>query len=52
MTQGELSIATGIAGKNLSRFLGYDEFKGICSKDGMIAATGKVENQADRIEIV
>lgn len=30
MTQNELSIATGISRKNLSRFLSYDEFKGIC----------------------
>jgi len=29
-TQGELSILTGISNRNLSRFLGYDEFKGIC----------------------
>lgn len=28
-TKGELSIATGIVNKNLSRFLEYDEFKGI-----------------------
>ena len=30
VTQNELSIATGISNKNLSRFLGYDEFKGVC----------------------
>lgn len=40
VTQGELAIATGISNKNLSRFLGYDEFKGVCINENIIAASG------------
>ena len=29
ISQNELAAATGILNKNLNRFLGYDEFKGI-----------------------
>ncbi len=43
MTQGELSIATGITNKNLTRFLGYDEFKGVCLNEQAIAASGKAQ---------
>ena len=45
MTQGELSIATGITNKNLSRFLGYEEFKGFVS----IPASGEIEGQGGEI---
>ncbi len=45
ITQGELSIATGISNKNLARFLGYDEFKGICIGEEVCAASGKAEEQ-------
>ena len=43
ITQGELSIATGISNKNLSRFLNYDEFKGVCVEQKSIAASGKAQ---------
>ncbi len=43
MTQGELAIATGITNKNLGRFLGYDEFKGLFEEKKAVAASGKVE---------
>ncbi len=41
LTQGELAIATGITNKNLSRFLGYDEFKGVCLEEKAIPASGE-----------
>ncbi len=39
ITQNELSVATGISNKNLSRFLNYDEFKDICVEQKSIAAS-------------
>lgn len=45
MTQGELAIATGISNKNLARFLGYDEFKGVCNNEGIIAASSGIAEQ-------
>lgn len=33
ISQSELSIATGISNKNLTRFLEYDEFKGVLTGD-------------------
>lgn len=41
LTQGEISVATGITNKNLVRFLGYDEFKGIGIIKKAVAASGK-----------
>lgn len=38
----ELAAATGISNKNLSRFLNYDEFKGLNFKVESIAASGKL----------
>ena len=53
LTQGELSIATGISNKNLSRFLGYDEFKGIVNAKGTIAASGEINQEKEElIELV
>lgn len=52
ITQGELSIATGISNRNLARFLGYDEFKGICNKEGVIAASSQNAGQDGAIELV
>ena len=49
MTQGELSVATGITNKNLARFLGYDEFKGVCVPKEAVAA-GK--EQEENVELV
>lgn len=43
VTQGELAVATGISNKNLARFLGYDEFKGVCADEAdSIVASGKI----------
>lgn len=57
MTQNELSIATGISKKNLSRFLGYDEFKGVCINEeaggiGEIAAGGEAQEGNGVVELV
>lgn len=52
ITQGELSVATGISNKNLSRFLGYDEFKGICNQEGFIAASSEMVGQEGVAELV
>lgn len=49
-TQGELSIATGISNKNLSRFLAYEEFKGVCAPKKAVAASGKNEEIDEIIE--
>lgn len=51
ITQGELAIATGITDKNLARFLGYDEFKGICVNEETIAA-GQPQAQEGITELV
>ncbi len=51
-TQGELAIATGITDKNLTRFLGYDEFKGICQAEKAIPAGGGIEGQEGVTELV
>ena len=40
-TKGELSIASGISNKNLTRFLAYDEFKGVCDTINKDITTGK-----------
>ena len=45
LTQGEIAVATGISSKNLSRFLGYDEFKGLCTSKKTIAASGKGQEE-------
>jgi len=43
IAQGELSIATGITNKNLARFLGYEEFKGVCMNNQNVATDeGKI----------
>lgn len=52
LTQRELAIATGITNKNLSRFLGYDEFKGVCIDEKNVAASGKIEEQEGIAELV
>lgn len=52
MTQGELAIATGITDKNLTRFLKYDEFQGICINEPTIAASNSLQNEAQNPEIV
>ena len=44
INQGELAIATGISNRNLSRFLGYDEFRGIFSEKSKEKA-GKVKEE-------
>lgn len=49
LTQGEIAIATGITNKNLSRFLGHEEFKDIYNGNG-IPASGDVNGQGDVIE--
>ena len=46
LTQGELAIATGITNKNLTRFLGYEEFKGVCAEQNIIAASGKIQEES------
>ena len=48
ITQGELAVATGISNKNLTRFLGYDEFKGVCVNEKTVAVGGE-EGQGDVI---
>lgn len=45
LTQGELAIAIGITDKNLVRFLGYDEFKGIEIGKKAVAANGKGQGE-------
>ena len=40
MTQGELAIVARITNKNLERFLGYEEFQGVCLGQKTIAASG------------
>ena len=42
----ELAIATGITNKNLTRFLGYEEFKGVCAEQNIIAASGKIQEES------
>ena len=49
VTQGELSVATGISNKNLSRFLRYDEFKGVCVEEKAIPATGEIGGIGEEI---
>lgn len=44
ITQGELSVATGISNKNLARFLAYDEFKGICVEQKSVAASSQEQS--------
>lgn len=51
VTQNELAIATGISHKNLSRFLGYDEFKGVCINENAIAASN-IEEVGGTVELV
>ena len=43
LTQNELAVATGISTKNLSRFLNYDEFKGVCASEKSTAASNEGE---------
>lgn len=43
LTQRELAIETGISDRNLARFLGYDEFKGMVVNEKAIPASGNVE---------
>lgn len=50
IAQGELSIATGITNKNLSRFLGLDEFKDINVNSGEIDSLQEIKD--GKIEIV
>jgi len=52
ITQTELSVATGISNKNLSRFLGYDEFKGICIEEKNIKASNKDEEIGEVIGVL
>lgn len=52
ITKGELSIATGISNRNLSRFLGYEEFKGINIDKKTFAASGDVVSQNGIPELV
>lgn len=52
LTQGELAIATGITNKNLTRFLGYDEFKGVCIEEKALAAMGKANETEGVTELV
>lgn len=49
ITQKELSEATGITSKNLSRFLGYDEFKNICISENNIAASNQENNISELV---
>lgn len=42
VTQVGLAEATGISNKNLSRFLQYDEFKGVCIEENAVAASGEI----------
>lgn len=49
ITQNELSKATGITEKNLSRFLGYDEFKNLCTSERNIAASNQENNITELI---
>lgn len=44
ITQGELSVATGISNRNLARFLAYEEFKGVCvEQKSVVASSQEVE---------
>ena len=43
LSQGEIAIATGISNRNLSRFLGYDEFKGVFGTVKKVAASSKAK---------
>lgn len=52
ITQGELSIATGISNKNLARFLQTDELKGIYNGGEICAASGETEGQEGITELV
>ena len=45
ITQGELSIATGISNRNLARFLQNDELKEMYKGEKICAASGKTEGQ-------
>lgn len=52
LTQNELTIATGITNKNLTRFLGYETFKDVSIAEKTIAATGEVENQEGITQLI
>lgn len=53
VTQKEISLATGISDKNLSRFLQYDEFKGVCINENIQAASAKnIQEIENGIELV
>lgn len=53
LTQGELAMATGILNKNLTRFLGYEEFQGVCAQPKAVAASAQnVENLNGGTEVV
>lgn len=43
VSQVELAARTGISNKNLSRFLNYDEFKGLCKDENIVAASNNIK---------
>ncbi len=52
ITQGELSIATGISNKNLARFLQYEEFQGVCVDPKVAAASAGNQEAKGIAELV
>ena len=51
ISQGEIAIATGISSKNLSRFLGSDEFKGIFAGLQEKANVGNTNEEGNFVEL-
>ena len=52
ITKGELSVATGITDKNLARFLGYEEFKGVCIAEKAVAAGARTQEPSSEVNLV
>ena len=51
ISQGEIAIATGISTKNLSRFLGSEEFKGIFDGVQNTSNVGVANEEGNFVEL-